>query len=121
MRVDKIITSYNDLLNENNKNTLDKLSLVILETINTIKNINYEYEKYKNLTELKSLNYCFNYLKDLLLLKFCCQIRDYSDVIHELTKQEKYKEVKEYINSTKFLNEFIGKKRVIYSFNNGIT
>ena len=64
----------------------------------------FEHNKY-------CLNLFFNELKKMLWIEFCCLIRDYSEITFHLFKNEKYKEIKEYIDNTIFLKEFISNKK----------
>lgn len=109
MKIDKKIESYKQISN----NYLERLSISILWTINRIKNLNKEYEKYENMFEHNKccLNLFFNELRKMLWIEFCCLIRDYSEMTFHLLKNEKYKEVKEYIDNTIFLKEFISNKK----------
>lgn len=111
------IDSYKSLFNKGeNENYLDNLSLQILYTINEMKNLDCEYKKYETKflkDDKRILNLAFNEIKTLLWTRFCNQIRDYSDVIFALSKnenkkvKEKYKSVLEYIKTTNFISIFI--------------
>lgn len=111
------IDSYKSLCNKGeNENYLDNLSLQILYTINEMKNLDCEYKKYETKflkDDKRILNLAFNEIKTLLWTRFCNQIRDYSDVIFALSKnenkkvKEKYKSVLEYIKTTNFISIFI--------------
>lgn len=110
MKIDKKIESYKQI--SNNKK-LESLSISILQTINRIKNSKKEYEKYENMFEDNKycLNLFFYELKKMLWIEFCCLIRDYSETTFHLFKNEKYKEIKEYIDNTNFLKEFISNEK----------
>lgn len=93
------------------KNTdyLIKLSFEILSTLEDIYKIKIKYNEYKNCfrNELE-LNIFFNSIHELIWMKFCNQMRDLSKIIFKITKNnEKYFEIKNYIENTTFLNEFL--------------
>ena len=101
--------SYKSLENiEDNLNYLDNLAIEILETLYDMYEIPTKYNEYKNFfAKEKCLNIFFNEIKELLWMKFCNQIRDFSCLIYHLLKNKKYLEIKSYIEKTTFLSSFL--------------
>lgn len=127
--------TYKDL--EENKDTqegynyLEQLSISILQTLCEMYKMNDAYSEYKLLflnSIENDLNIFFNQIKDLIWMKFCNVMRDYSNVIFEIMKCDeeikKYLEVKNYIEETNFLsnfvldtNEYIALSLTLHNFN----
>lgn len=67
-----------------------------------------KYDEYKPfIRNEQELDIFFNEIKELMWMKFCNQIRDFSFLIFNLLKNKKYSKIKEYIEKTNFLYTFL--------------
>lgn len=107
MKADKQINSLKDFEYENGVTKFDTLATNILSTLSNLKDLDCYYIKYKKMyNEFNWIEHAFNQLKQYILLRFYCEMRDYSDSLYELNKKKKYN-LEEMLSSKPFLNEFI--------------
>lgn len=109
MKADKQINSLKDLEYKDGLNKFDTLAIDILSTLSNLKDLDFYYIKYKEMDNNSFIiEHAFNQLKQYILLRFYCEMRDYSDTLYALNKNKKYN-LDDMLSSKPFLKEFIGK------------